>query len=58
MLPFPLPNETMNRGLEGNEQRKLEDEANDIQDRADDLPEKKQDAETKPASEETLEDAS
>lgn len=58
MLPFPSPNETYNRKLEGNEQRELEDEAEDIQERGEDLPEKKEEAEKKQASDETLEDAS
>jgi hypothetical protein len=55
MLPFPSPNETMNRTLEGTEQQQLEDDALDAQDRPDDLPATDRGgAETQKASDETL----
>lgn len=57
MLPFPSPNESMNRALEGTEQQELENEVLDSQSSTDDLPETDQGgAENQPASKETLDD--
>ena len=56
MFPFPSPNETMNRALEGTEQQELENEMLDSQNDTSDLPQTDQGgAETKKASQETLE---
>ena len=56
MFPFPSPNESMNRALEGTEQQELEDEMRDSQAQENDLPETDQcGAEKEPASQETLE---
>lgn len=55
MLPFPSPDESINRILEGTEQQQIEDEALDAQDQTDDLPPTDQGgAETRLASDETL----
>jgi hypothetical protein len=56
MFPFPSPNESMNRALEGTEQQELENEMLDSQNETSDLPQTDRGgAETKMASEETLE---
>lgn len=56
MFPFPSPNESMNRALEGTEQQELENEAREWRDDEDELPKTDQGgAETRSASKETLE---
>lgn len=55
MLPFPTPNESVNRALEGLEQQTIEDDVQDLPNQADDQPQPDQaGAETQSASDETL----